>query len=136
MRALAAAMMIGPLMVFGSLSAPAEQPPERRGAGVSIRVAAADDAATDRDSYAQAASAKVQEWQRKLQGLERTTEAAGKKAGDAADEDLNKAWTGTETAARELRIATAEGWENAKAAFEKASRELAEAWHRIRVGAK
>jgi len=39
--------------------------------------------------------------------------------------------TKAEAASRQLQTVGAKGWESAKTSFEKASRELAEAWHKI-----
>jgi hypothetical protein len=55
----------------------------------------------------------------------------GQRAGNAAENDLNEAWTKAEAASRQLQTIGAEGWESAKTSFAKASRELAEAWHKI-----
>jgi hypothetical protein len=45
---------------------------------------------------------------------------------------LTKAWTKAEAASRKLQTVGAKDWESAKTSFEKASRELAEAWDKIR----
>jgi hypothetical protein len=56
----------------------------------------------------------------------------GKEAGNKGDTDLNKAMTKTEAASRKLQTVGAEGWDHAKTSFERASRELADAWDKIR----
>ena len=38
----------------------------------------------------------MQKWQRKLHDFSEKAEAAGKEAGNAAENDLNKAWTKAE----------------------------------------
>jgi hypothetical protein len=73
----------------------------------------------------------MQEWQRKLQDFSDKAEVKGIAAGDAAKNDLNKAWSKAEAASRRLQAAGAEGWENAKTSFEQASHELAETWHKV-----
>jgi hypothetical protein len=50
----------------------------------------------------------------------------------AAKNDLNKAWTKAKAASSRLQTAGAEGWASAKTSFEEASRELADAWDKIR----
>ena len=74
----------------------------------------------------------MQEWQRKLHDFSVRAEANGKEAGNAADTDLQKAWTRTEAASRRLQTVGAEGWDRARTSFEQASRDLAAAWDRVR----
>jgi hypothetical protein len=73
----------------------------------------------------------MQEWERKLRDYSEKAEAKGREAGNAAENDLNKAWNKAEAASHKLETVGAEGWEHAKASFEQASRELAETWHKI-----
>lgn len=80
----------------------------------------------------QRARDEMQEWRRKLHDFSAKAEANGKEAGNAAETDLNKAWTKTEAASRKLETVGAEGWDHAKTSFEKASRELADAWDKVR----
>src|SRR5579863_4418636 len=93
-------------------------------------------ATADRDSYAQKARAELQEWQQKLHDFSEKAEAAGRKDTIAAEHDLNEAWKKTEAEARKLQTASAAEWESAKISYEKASRELADAWHRIAGASK
>ncbi|HEV7982365.1 MAG TPA: hypothetical protein VGP86_05670, partial [Xanthobacteraceae bacterium] len=60
----------------------------------------------------------------------------GQKDAAAAQHDLNEAWAKTQAEARKLQAASAEDWERAKISYEKASQELADAWHRIGSGDK
>jgi hypothetical protein len=78
----------------------------------------------------------MQEWQRKLHDVSENAAAKGNAAGDAAENDLNEAWTRTEAASRQLQTASAEGWESAKTSYEQASHDLAEAWHKIHAADK
>lgn len=48
-----------------------------------------------------------------------------------ADDDLHRAWTKTQAASHRLETVGADGWDSAKASFETASQELAEAWHKV-----
>jgi hypothetical protein len=52
--------------------------------------------------------------------------------GNAADNQLKIAWAKTQVEAEKLQTASADGWESAKISFEKASRELSDAWDKIR----
>jgi hypothetical protein len=129
MRILTAAIVIGPLVLIGAV--PADQSTLALGSGTPVRLAAGGDSTADRDTYTQKARAEMNEWQRKLQGFSEKAEAKGKEAGNAAENDLNEAWTKAEATSRQLQTIGAEGWESAKTSFAKASRELAEAWHKI-----
>jgi hypothetical protein len=131
MRILTASIVIGPLVLLGALPAAAGQSTLALGSGTPIRLAAGGDSTADRDTYTQKARAEMQEWQRKLHDFGEKAAAKGKEAGNAAENDLNEAWTKAEAASRQLQTVGAEGWESARTSFEKASHELAEAWHKI-----
>ena len=130
MRIIAASIVIGSLALIGALPAAAGQSPLSLGSGNAVRIAAGDYSADDRDSYIRRAHDDVQEWQQKLANFGKRTEAAGKHVGNAAQSDLNAAWTKTEAASHRLENAGADGWESAKIAFEDASDDLADTWHR------
>ena len=136
MRILTAAIVIGPLMLIGALSALADP---SISSGTPLRLAAggdttSDDTTSDRQTYTQKAREDMQEWQRKLHDLGASAEAKGQEGGTAAERDLNEAWTRTEAASRQLQTVGDEGWESAKATYAKASHDLAEAWHRVHPG--
>ncbi len=129
MKILAASLVIAPFMLVGALPAAA-------GPSISsdtpIQLAAANDSTADRDTYARTARDHMRDWRHKLQDFGEKAKAKGQKEGDAAEKDLNAAWIKTEAESRKLQTASIEGWESAKISFEKASRELADAWNRIR----
>lgn len=131
MKILIAAIVIGPLMLIGALPAVAGQSTHVLGSGAQIRLAANGGSTADRDTYIQKAQNEMQEWQRKLQDFSAKAAAKGQQAGDAAEHDLNRAWTKADAASRELQTVGAEGWKSAKTSFETASRELAETWDRL-----
>lgn len=130
MSILAVAFVVGPLMLIGQLPAAAGQSALAPGSSAPVRLAAGDSTA-DRDTYARKAQAEMREWQQKLHDFGESAEGKGKAAGDAAGKDVHAAWTKAERASHKLRTVGAEGWDGARASFEKASRELAEAWHKI-----
>jgi hypothetical protein len=132
LRILTAAIVIGSFTLIGALPAAADQSTLTFGSGTSVRLADTGGSPADRDTYAHRARDEMQEWQRKLHDFGEKAEATGKEASNAAQNDLNKAWTKAESASRELRIVGADGWERAKASYEKATRELADAWEKIR----
>lgn len=131
MRMLTVSIVIGPLVLIGALPA-AGQSTLALGSGAPVQLAAGGDSTADRDTYTQRARDEMQEWQRKLHDFSEIAAAKGKEAGNAAENDLNKTWAKADAASRKLQTVGAEGWESAKTSFEKASQELADAWHRIR----
>jgi len=70
---------------------------------------------------------------RKLKDFGRKTETDGTEPGSAVEGDLNKAWTNAQVASVDLQTAGAEDWESTKTSFEKATRELAKTWDKIRL---
>lgn len=131
MRILNASIMIVPLALLGALPAAAGQPGFAPGAGIPLRIAAAGDQAPDRETYAHQAQDQMQEWQRKLDAFGTKVETSGKQAGNAADADLKDAWAKARVASERLQKAGADTWDGAKAAFDQASHDLANSWHKI-----
>ncbi len=72
MRMLAAAIVIGPLMLIGTLPAVAGQ---SSSSGTRIQLAAGGSSTTDRDTYTQKAQGEMQEWQQKLRAFSETAKA-------------------------------------------------------------
>jgi hypothetical protein len=130
MRTIAASIVIGSLMLIGALPAAGQSNPAPA-ASAPVGLAGGNTAA-DRARYTQKARDEMQAWQRKLHDFSLRADASGKEMGNAADSDLNKAWTRTESASRRLQIVGAEGWDRARTSFEQASRDLAAAWGRVR----
>jgi hypothetical protein len=131
MKLLTASIVIGPLMLFGALPTAAGQSPRELGFGTVVQLAVAGDPAGDRDSYTQKARNDMEDWQRKLHDVGDKAEAKGKEVGNAADSDLNQAWTKAKAASEKLQTMGAEGWDGAKASYEHASHDLSDTWHRI-----
>jgi hypothetical protein len=132
MRSLATAIIIGSLTLIGALPATAQSAPAL-GSDAPVRPAATGDMTADRDTYTRKAQDDMQDWQRKLHDFGEKAAANGHAVADAAENDLNAAWIAADADARKLQIATAAGWEDAKISFEKASRDLADAWDKIRL---
>jgi hypothetical protein len=132
MTILIASIVIGPLMMVGALPA---------AAGLSIfspapiQLAAAD-STFDRDTYLQKARDEIQAWQQKLHDFSKKAVAKGKEAGNAAEDDLDKAWTKAEAASQKLQTAGAGDWAGARSAYENASHDLADAWDKVRRQSK
>ena len=100
--------------------------------GAPIGLAADSDSTADRDSYTRKARDEMQEWRQKLHDFGEKAEAKGRASSVAAKHDLNEAWTKTEAEADKLQSASAADWESAKISYEKTSRDLADAWDKIR----
>jgi len=130
-KLLTAAIVIGPLALLGALPAAADPTLPDRGARAAVQLAVAGDPAGDRDSYSQKARDDMQEWQRKLHDFGDKAAAKGKEAGNAANDDLNQAWSKAKAASDRLQTMGADGWDSAKASFEHASHELADSWHKV-----
>jgi hypothetical protein len=92
-------------------------------------VAESDFSAT-KDRYVGQASDSLAEWRRKLDEFGDRASAQAHASKEAAERDLDTAWRRTQGAADQLGAASQDGWERAKGVYEKASRELKEAWDR------
>ena len=128
MRILFASIVIGPFMLFGALPAAAGQ---SISSDTPIQLAVGGDSTADRDTYTQKARDAMQEWQQKLQDFGERAKVKGQEEGNAAENELNAAWTKADAEEHKLQSASAEGWESAKISFEKASHDLKEPWDKI-----
>jgi hypothetical protein len=108
MRMLTVSIVIAPLVLIGALPAAAGQSTPALGSGAPVLLAAGNDTPADRDTYTQQARKEMQEWQRKLHDFSEKAEAKGKEAANAAENDLNKAWTKAEAASSKLQTLGAE----------------------------
>jgi hypothetical protein len=133
MRISSALIIIGPVMLIGALPA-VGKPALRIGSEAPTRLAAGDDAAADRNTYVRKAQDEMQEWQRKLHEFGEQAEAKGREADSAAEKGLNDAWIKAKDASGKLQAVGTEGWQSAKASYEKATHDLAEAWRKIHPG--
>ncbi len=125
-----ASIAIGSLMLIGAAPVAAGQRVLASGSGAPVRLAAGDGSTADRDTYTREAQDEMQEWKRKLHDVGEKAEAKGKNAGAAAESELDAAWAKADAASRKLQTAGAEGWDSAKTDFERASHDLAAAWHK------
>jgi uncharacterized membrane protein len=131
MRIITTSIVIGSLMLIGALPAAGQSNPAPA-TSAPVGLAAGGNTPADRDTYTQQARDEMQKWQRKLHDFSEKAEAKGKEAANAAENDLNAAWTKAEAASRRLQTVGAEGWDRARTSFEQASRDLAAAWGRVR----
>jgi hypothetical protein len=131
MRIVAVSILVGSLALIGAAPVSAAgRSVFATGPGTSMRVSAGDDSTGDRDTYRRKAHDSVSEWQRKLRDFGKKVSAAGNETSKSAQSDMNAAWDKTEAASRQLETAGDQGWNSAKTAFEKASNDLADTWHR------
>jgi hypothetical protein len=90
MKILSASIVIGPLMLIGALPAAADQ---SISSDRLIQLAAGSGSTAARDTYAQKARDEMHEWRQKLRDFSEKAEAKGQKEGNAAEKELNAAWT-------------------------------------------
>jgi hypothetical protein len=128
MRTLIASIVVGPLMLIG-VQQVAGQPTS---SGSQSHLVADGNSTAERETYTRGAGDEMREWRQKLQNFDETAKAEGHEAGTSADNALNAAWIKVRAEENKLRVATAEDWDLAKVSFEKADRELADAWHKAR----
>jgi hypothetical protein len=129
MRFLVATILLGPLIFISTLPTSA-QPAPSSDRGATVQWVADSNSSTDRDTYLGDARRKTAEWQQKMDELNRKADANGQAAAVAVEGDVNQAWDKVKVASHRLETVGAEGWEEAKTSFEKASHELAAAWHK------
>lgn len=110
-------------------------------AGARVQVAADSDsgrapgAATgSTDDYKAHARSDMGDWKQKVHDFAQGAKAKGDQASETASADLQKAWHKTERAAHHLQTASSEGWDKAKAAYEKAVGDLKAEWTRVNPG--
>jgi hypothetical protein len=128
MRIRTVSIVIGPLVLAGALPVAGQS----KSPDPQIQLTTNGNSTVDRDSYTQNARDEMREWRQKLRSLGETVKVNGQQAGAVADSGLNAAWIKTRAAEHKLHIATAADWEFAKVSFEKADRELADAWDKAR----
>ncbi len=132
MRTLAASIVLGPLMLIGALAASAGPSTPAFGSDAPIHLVSSGDRTADRDTFKRQAWNDTQEWQYRLYNFNETAKANGHKAGAEAENELNQAWTDYRAAARNLRTVGDDGWKSTKTSYVQASRDLANAWDKIR----
>lgn len=99
--------------------------------GAPIQLAAEGSFGAKKDEYVQRSKAEMREWQEKMKDFAEKAGVKGQEATAASKDGLHKAWAKTEAESHKLETASAEGWENAKSSFEKASQNLKDSWRKI-----
>lgn len=131
MRVQTASIIIAPLLLIGAWTA-ANQPALALGWGAPVQAAAGALSAADRETYLGQARSDMQAWRQRLRGFTERAKVEGQQDNSAAENVLQAAWTRAEAASRKLQTAGAADWESARSDYEKASRDLANAWDELR----
>jgi len=121
---------IGTLLLITALPV-AGQTISQRAPGAPTQLTAAGEFSAKKDEYVQRSRNEMREWQRKMQNFSRKADAKAHEAGAAGMSRLREAWAKTQAESRVLESTSADGWQSAKNSFEKASRNLKDAWHKI-----
>jgi hypothetical protein len=129
MKCFIASIVIGPLMLIGALPAVGQS----SSSATALPLATSGDSTANRDAYGQKARDDMRDWQEKLHDFGEKAQAEGHSDAIAAEHRLNEALTKTAAEAHKVQTASAVDWESAKSSYEKASRELADAWDKIRT---
>ena len=125
------ASLLGSLALAGTLPAvAAERSALAPGPTPSLQWVADEPSGDDRNSYIHQAQDDVKTWQQKLADWSKKAESEGKPIAEAAKHDLDQALHDAEVASDKLEASGGDTWKDAKVAFEKASHDLADAWHR------
>ena len=87
-----------------------------------------DDFAARKDAYLKQVDREMAAIGKRLGEYSEKTKEKGTHARRDVDKDLLQAWNQTKEASRDVAAATRTGWDEAKAAFERASRRLKQEW--------
>jgi len=135
MKLLNALAMSGALLLTAALPA-AAQSISPQASGPPRQLAAEGEFGAKKDEYVQKSKSEVAEWRRKVDELKAKSQTKGREASSASERHLHEAWAKTEAESHKLEGASADGWENAKSSFEKASQNLKDAWHKLQPEAE
>ncbi len=129
MKAFALSIITGCLLTTAGMPAHAQQ--------TAPAAATADASApTSRKPYMDRAADDMHAWGERFHALGDTVKASGKNDDLAAKHGLQRAWDNTRAAARRLTAASKrtseDGWQNAKASYQKAAQTLGDAWKNSR----
>jgi hypothetical protein len=130
MRTLSVLAAGGALLLITVLPA-AAQPVSPQATGAPVPLTAHWAFTVKKDGYVQRSRDEMREWQSKLTDAGETVSARESEASAAGMNGLRKAWARAEGESRKLELASADGWDRAMSSFEKASKNLKDAWQRI-----
>lgn len=130
MKIVLAGLVISPFVLAGAAQAghALSVPPP---AGPSaIHLADAVNSA-DRKTYVQKKEAEMAQWRRKIGDFTARTETNATEADQAVKREIERAFTHVEEASSKLDATGEDGYEDAKAAYERASRDLEATWAKV-----
>jgi hypothetical protein len=102
--------------------------------GVPLQLVAEGSFDAKKDEYVHKSKTEMQEWQEKMKDFGQKADGKGQQAAATSKTALQQAWAKTEVESRKLEAAGADGWENAKNAFEKASQNFKDSWRKAHPG--
>ncbi len=130
MNVLLATLIVGPSVLAGAAHAElAAHNPLLASSSAIHAVAMANPA--DRKTYVRKKEAKMEEWRSKIGHFAERTQANATAAGDAAAHEIHLAWSHVEQTSAKLDVVGEDGWDSAKAAYERASQDLEATWARV-----
>jgi hypothetical protein len=130
MKILLAALVVGPFVLAGTAQAGVTLLNPLRASASTIHLAAAENPA-DRKTYVQTKDAGMAQWRRRIEDFAARTQAKATAADRAALREIQSAWSHVEQASSALDAAGEDGWDKAKAAYERASPDLEATWARV-----
>jgi hypothetical protein len=130
MKILLAALVVGPIVLAGAAQAEVTPSNPLRGSASTIHLAAAENP-VDRKTYVQTKDAGMAQWRSRIDAFAARTQAKATAADQAVSGEIQGAWSHVERASSALDAAGVDGWDNAKAAYERASQDMEATWARI-----
>ena len=130
MKILLVALVVGPFALAGLAQAGVMPSSPIRGSVSTIHLTAAETPA-GRKAYVQTKDAGIAQWRSRIDDFAARTQAKATATDRAASRKIQGAWRHVERASSALDAAGVEGWDNAKAAYEGASRDLEATWARV-----
>jgi hypothetical protein len=130
MKILLAALVAGSFVLAGVARAEDAPSSPQHATPSAIHLIAASNSA-DRQTYVRKKNSGLEEWRSKIGHFNARMEASATAADQAASREIQGAWTHVEQASSKLDSVGEDGWDNAKLAYEHASRDLQATWARV-----
>jgi len=127
---LLAALVAAPFARAGIAQAEVTPSYPLRGSASTIHLAAAENPA-DRKTYVQTKNAEMAQWRSRIDNFAARTQARATAADETASREIQGAWSHVQRAPSALDAAGEDGWDNARSAYEQASRDLEATWARV-----
>jgi hypothetical protein len=130
MKILLNALVLGPIVLAGTAQAGVTPSNLLLWSASTIHLAAAENP-PDRKTYVETKDEGMAKWRSRIDDFTARTHAKATAAGEAASREIERAWRHVEQASRILDTVGEDGWDNAKTAYERASRDLGATWARV-----